>query len=95
MPIPEGGFRKRSVYSQQALGEAVGVTKETIANWESDGIPGAEVIRVLVRVLGVSADWLIGIADEVEPDATVTEALGEAPAIESDLGSQEVGGLNG
>jgi transcriptional regulator with XRE-family HTH domain len=58
--------------TQQALADAVGVAKNTIARLEQGGITdlrGQAVARV-ATVLGVSTDYLLGLQDIVEETST-------------------------
>ena len=42
--------------------EATGLSATSIHKWESGNYkPGCDALRVLAKVLGVSADWLLGI----------------------------------
>ncbi len=49
-------------WSQTELGERVGVSKQTVSNWENGNIqPSIDVLVKLSRVFGVSADYLLGL----------------------------------
>lgn len=60
-------WRRRRNLTQQALAEAVGIAKNTIARLEQGGITDlrGQVIARLAQVLGVSTDYLLGL-DESE-----------------------------
>lgn len=52
--------------SQNGLAAALGgeVTQSAVSYWESGkNLPATETLRELCTVLGVSADWLLGLAD--------------------------------
>lgn len=56
------GYRR---LNQDQLGGAVGVSKQTISNWEHDvSKPNANYIRELCQVLNCSADYLLGLTDD-------------------------------
>jgi transcriptional regulator with XRE-family HTH domain len=50
--------------TQEELGGAVGVSKQTMSGWEHDASkPNADLIRNLCKVLGCSADYLLELDD--------------------------------
>lgn len=54
-------FRNRAGISQEALAEKLHVTQETISDWESgDAEPDLNSVRTLSRILGVTADAMLG-----------------------------------
>jgi transcriptional regulator with XRE-family HTH domain len=61
-------WRRRRNLTQQALAEAVGIAKNTIARLEQGGITDlrGQVIARLAQVLGVSADYLLGLDESGE-----------------------------
>jgi len=53
-------MRKKSGLSQEELGEKVGVTRQTISNWELDETtPNPDQLKGLSKALNTSADDLI------------------------------------
>ena len=87
--------RKELGLSQEALGDRLGVTRQSIYKWESDSaLPEIEKLVALSRLFGVSVGWLLGVeepapasagtsaADESAPSGTPTEETGssEQPA---------------
>lgn len=57
------GFRRMS---QTQLGDSIGVTKQTISSWETGHrSPDGEKISMLCRTLGCSADYLLGLSDDI------------------------------
>lgn len=61
--------RKLLGLSQDALGENLEVSWQTVSQWESDAtIPGADEIIALSQVLDVSVAWLLG-AEKLPKDA--------------------------
>ena len=65
--------RKELGMSQIDLGEKMGVSRQSISKWESDGaLPEIDKLIALSRLFGVSVGWLLG----VEQDAR-TEEPGE------------------
>ena len=58
-----------------AVADATGVSKSTLSEIENDKrAPGAEIITVLARHYGVSADYLLGLSDVITSDIT-TQAI--------------------
>ena len=57
------GYRR---LSQEQLGGYVGVTKQTISGWERGRrVPDADAIVALCKALDCSADYLLGLSDEL------------------------------
>lgn len=71
--------------SQSALARGIGVDRSTVSQLLSPGavrLPGAQVVAECASVLGVSADWLLGLSDRPESAADLLAtslALTEAP----------------
>ena len=52
--------------SQVELAEALGVTKQSVSNWENDNIqPSIEMLMRLAGFFSVSTDYLLGFDDRV------------------------------
>ena len=62
-------IRRRKKMTQQALGDAVGVTKATIFRVEKGDFPDmkGQTIARMAKVFNVSADYLLGLKPEPEP----------------------------
>jgi transcriptional regulator with XRE-family HTH domain len=68
-------IRRRKKMTQQALGDAVGVTKATIFRVEKGDfadVKGQTIAR-MAKTLNVSADYLLGLKPDPEPLYEVTE----------------------
>lgn len=53
-------LRKKEGYSQEELGEKIGVTRQTISNWELDETaPNPEQLKLLSKELNISIDELL------------------------------------
>lgn len=53
-------LRKQNGFSQEQLGDKVGVTRQTISNWElNDTAPNPEQLKLLSKALNVSIDELL------------------------------------
>lgn len=64
--------------SQSALARAVGVDRSTFSALLSPGtrLPNAQVVAEAAAVLGVSSDWLLGLADSAAPlDQALSQAV--------------------
>lgn len=60
--------RKELGLSQEALGEKLGVSRQSIYKWESDNaLPEVEKLVALSRLFGVSVGWLLGVETEAAP----------------------------
>ena len=62
--------RKKLGLSQEALGEKMGVSRQAISKWESDGaVPEIDKLIAMSKLFGVTLGWLLGV--EEEPAAPV------------------------
>ncbi|MDY5612830.1 helix-turn-helix domain-containing protein [Dysosmobacter sp.] len=69
--------RKELGLSQEALGDRLGVSRQSIYKWESDSaLPEVEKLIALSKLFGVSVGWLLGVEGAV-PEQTSGEAPGE------------------
>lgn len=72
--------RKLHGLSQEALAAQMGVSRQAISKWESDGaIPEVDKLIALGRMFGVSVGWLLGTETECryDPEAGLNEAQTE------------------
>lgn len=62
--------RKEQSLSQEALGEALGVSRQSVYKWESDSaLPEIDKLVAMSRMFGVTIGWLLGVEeDENSPD---------------------------
>ena len=59
--------RKELGLSQEALGEKLGVSRQSIYKWESDtSLPEIEKLISLSRLFSVSIGWLLGVEENSE-----------------------------
>ena len=67
--------RKKLGLSQEALGEKMGVSRQAISKWESDGaVPEIEKLIAMSKLFGVSLGWLLGVEEANAPQpATLSE----------------------
>lgn len=66
--------RKEQSLSQEALGEALGISRQAIYKWESDAtLPEIEKLIALSRIFGVSVGWLLGVEADAAPRAEGTD----------------------
>ena len=64
-------LRRQKGLSQEALGEALGVSRQAISKGESDTtIPEVDKLVALSRLFGVSVGALLGVEEEPEPGET-------------------------
>ena len=73
--------RKERSLSQEALGQEVGVSRQSIYKWESDAaVPEIDKLIALSRLFGVSVGWLLGVEEPLEADgAGETASPSSAP----------------
>ncbi|WP_130811428.1 helix-turn-helix transcriptional regulator [Olsenella sp. Marseille-P4559] len=56
--------RKAADMSQDQVAKAINVHKQTISRWErGERVPNGEEIRLLVELLGCSANFILGLSD--------------------------------
>lgn len=53
-------FRSEKGYTQEKLGQLVGVTTQAVSKWERGSMPDAEIIPLIAQALGVSIEALYG-----------------------------------
>ena len=76
--------RKELALSQEALGDQLGVSRQSIYKWESDtALPEIDKLIALSRLYGVSVGCLLGVEDLPEPP-------GEAAGTEAALTEQQL-----
>lgn len=64
-------LRKNAGYSQEALGEALGVTRQSISKWESDrAMPEIDKLIAMSHLFGVSVGMLLQVE---EPSEALTD----------------------
>ena len=55
-------IRRSFGWTQVQLAQKLGVTKQTVSNWENDNIqPSIEMLIRLSSIFGVSTDFLLGL----------------------------------
>ena len=58
--------RKKLGLSQEALGDKMGVSRQAISKWESDGaVPEIDKLIAMSKLFGVTLGWLLGVEEEV------------------------------
>ena len=72
--------RKELGLSQEALGEKLGVSRQSIYKWESDAsLPDVDKLIALSRLFSVSVGWLLGVEEDApsptaeQPESDNTE----------------------
>lgn len=57
--------RKELGLSQEALGDQLGLSRQSIYKWESDSsVPEIEKLIAISKLFGVSVGWLLGVEDD-------------------------------
>lgn len=63
-------IRKENNLSQEAFGEALGVTRQAISKWEADAnIPDVDKLMAMSRLYGVSVGYILGMEEETKAAA--------------------------
>jgi len=66
--------RKELGLSQEALGEKLGVSRQSIYKWESDAsLPDIDKLISLSRLFGVTVGWLLGVEEVSPPPPAFTD----------------------
>ncbi|MBR3704776.1 MAG: helix-turn-helix domain-containing protein [Oscillospiraceae bacterium] len=67
--------RRELGLSQEALGDQLGLSRQSIYKWEADSsVPEIEKLIALSKLFGVSVGWLLGVEDDAPPqDDTAQE----------------------
>lgn len=81
--------RKELSLSQEALGEQLNVSRQSIYKWESDAaLPEIDKLIALSRLFGVSVGWLLGVEEDAPPAAEPVEA--ESSEAEDELSEAQL-----
>ena len=60
-------LRKQRGMSQEALGDALGVSRQAVSKWEGDnGIPELDTLIAMSRLFEVTVGQLLGVEEPVE-----------------------------
>ena len=71
-------LRKQEGLSQEALGEAMGVSRQAVSKWEGDnGIPELDTLIAMSRLFGITVGQLLGVETSEE---TADEEKEKVPA---------------
>lgn len=58
-------YRKIKGYTQEQLGELVGVSGQAVSKWEKGGFPDTYLLPTISQVLGVTIDALFGVEKKI------------------------------
>ena len=73
-------LRRREGLSQEALAEALGVSRQAVSRWEQGtALPDAAKLLPCARLFSVSTDWLLDGARGWEDQAAYTSAVPPSP----------------
>ena len=78
-------------FNQVELAKRLGLTKQTISNWENNNIqPSIEMLEALADLFSVSTDYLLGRENRRELDSTglTNEQLNHIQQIINDIRKQ-------
>lgn len=72
--------RRELSLSQEALGQEVGVSRQSIYKWESDAaVPEIDKLIALSRLFGVSVGWLLGVEEPPQAAAQAKQRSRKPP----------------
>ena len=75
-------YRIQKKYTQEKLGNMIGVTTQAVSKWERGGTPDAEVLPLIADALDVDIDSLFG-REEQDLQLTMTKMLSKMPSDEA------------
>ena len=81
-------LRLRNGFNQVELAKRLGLTKQTISNWENNNIqPSIEMLEALADLFSVSTDYLLGRENNRELNSTglTNEQLNHIQQIINDI----------
>lgn len=82
--------RKELKLSQEALGEQLGVSRQSIYKWESDAsLPEIDKLVSMSRLFSVRVGWLLGVEEEAAPQADPAPAQEEGELTPAQLSMVE------
>ena len=58
-------YRKLKGYTQEQIGELVGVSGQAVSKWENGGVPDTYLLPTISKILGVSIDALFGVEKKI------------------------------
>lgn len=58
-------YRKLKGYTQEQLGELVGVSGQAVSKWENGSVPDTYLLPTISKILGVSIDALFGVEKKI------------------------------
>ncbi len=68
--------RKKAGFSQEALAEKLGVSRQAVSKWETgEAVPELSKLAQMTKIFGVTADWLISEEDGVFPTIIEEEPI--------------------
>lgn len=74
-------LRKEKGLSQEAFAEILGVSRQSVSKWESNGaLPDIDKIIAMSKLFGVSTDYLLKDEETETPDTEAAAEPEEAPA---------------
>ena len=86
-------YRKVMGYTQEQLGDLVGVSGQAVSKWENGGTPDAYLLPTISKVLDVSIDALFGLENNLSVRSR-NEVLDDIFKLCSNMSCEENGDLN-
>ncbi|HML46193.1 MAG TPA: helix-turn-helix transcriptional regulator [Clostridia bacterium] len=72
-------YRRKKGLTQEALGEAAGVSMQAVSKWENGGLPDATLLPAIAKTLGVSIDALFGLEASADVEQAIAKDVGSLP----------------
>ena len=80
-------LRKQHGLSQEALGEALGVSRQAVSKWEGDnGIPELDTLIAMSRLFGITVGQLLGVENTADQTADDRQ---DSKNTDGDVGDEE------
>lgn len=76
-------YRIKCGYTQEQLGQLIGVTTQAVSKWERGGLPDADTLPRIAQSLGVSIDALFGYEDDENEMLNLARRINRMPQKEA------------
>ena len=86
--------RKEHTLSQEALGERLGVSRQSIYKWESDAaLPEIDKLVALAKLFGVTVGWLLGVEEPAAPQEQPPELTEQQLKLAEEIAERYIAAL--
>ena len=86
--------RKEQNLSQEALGERLGVSRQSIYKWEADqALPEIDKLVALSKLFGVTVGWLLGVEEPAAPQEQPPELTEQQLKLAEEIAERYIAAL--